>query len=202
MNNIFTTITTSSEDEFDFSGYLNKTGCYEIFKPIFETFGNGDIALAVRIVKFILYAYTPESDLLMERGSTWDKMAKHIFTVLDIPAEYYPEVGQLKSPEVQATIQNWLQYLNEDVWANYITFRDLRWQMITHSLSDVKNSNDQLDIKAKMDAAKNAKELLDMMDSAKKSFVQSDPKLKISVDAVFKAAPKIKDTIGPQTFAK
>ncbi len=198
MTNIYNTIISEREDEFDFIGYLQKVQCLYIFQPVFDKFQ--DITLAVKVIKFILYAYSPDSDLLMEKGGTWDKLAKNIFNVVDIPTDYYDEVWHLKNEAVRESVQNWLEFLNDDNWTNYITFRNLRSQMVQHSLSEIKKGDD-LDIKSKMDAAKYAKELLDMMDAIKGNFVQAVPQLRPSIEALKKATPNKKDTTGPQHYA-
>ncbi len=200
MTNIYNTIVSEREDEFDFMGYLQKVKCVHIFQPVFDEFE--DITLAVKVIKFILYAYTPESDLLMEKGGTWEKLAKNIFNVVDIPTDYYEDVWHLKNVAVRDSAQNWLEFLNDDNWTNYVTFRNLRSQMIQHSLSEIKKG-EELDIKSKMDAAKYAQELLSMMDAIKNNFVQSAPQLKPSIEALKKATVNVvkKDTTGPQHYA-
>jgi len=199
MTNIYNTLASEKEDEFDFIAYLNKVEAYCIFKPVFEDEKFQDITLAVKVLKFIVLAYSPDSDLLMEKGGTWDKLAKTIFTRVDIPSELFEEVWHLKNEAVRQSIQNWVEFLNDDNWTNYITFRNLRSQMITHSLSDIKKG-DELDIKSKMDAAKYAKELLEMMDAIKNNFIQAAPQLKSSMEALKKANIK-KETTGPQHYA-
>lgn len=198
MTNIYNTIISEREDEFDFISYLQKVEAMYIFQPIFDAYE--DITLAVKVLKFILYAYTPESDLLMEKGGTWDKLAKNIFNIVDIPSELHPDVWQLKNEGVRQAAQNWLEFLNDDNWTNYITFRNLRSQMIQHSLSEIKKG-EELDIKSKMDAAKYAQELLAMMDAIKNNFVQAAPQLKPAIEALKKATPNKKDTTGPQHYA-
>ena len=200
MTNIFNTIVSEPEDEFDFVVYLKKVEAYHLFEPIFTDEKFQDITLAVKILKFIAFGFTPDSELLMEKGGTWDKLAKTIFTRVDIPSDLFEEIWHLKNESVRIAIQNWVEFLNDDNWTNYITFRNLRSQMITHSLSDIKKG-DELDIKSKMDAAKYAKELLEMMDAIKNNFVQANPKLKVSMEAVKKANVK-KETTGPQHYAK
>lgn len=197
MNSIYNTITEEREDEFDFVAYLKRSGAYDVFSSVFEYYD--DIIMAIKMVKFIAFAYTPDSELLPEKASTWEKIAKHIFNVVDIPSEFYDDVVNLKNEAVRNAAQEWLRFQNDDNWTNYVTFRDLRFQMIKHSLSDVKKGGED-DIKSKMDAAKYAKELLEMMDATKNNFVQASPKIKASVEALQNA--KVKDTIGPQHFAK
>jgi len=197
VTNIYNTIISEKEDEFDFEQYLKKVDAYEVFQPVFEAYQ--DNALVAKVLKFILFGYSPDSDLLMEKGGTWDKLAKSIFTRVDIPSDYYEDIWHLKNEAVRVSINNWLEFLNDDNWTNYITFRDLRSQMIRHSLSDVKKG-EELDIKSKMDAAKYAKELLEMMDSIKHNFIQAAPQLKVSMDALKKASKK--ETTGPQHYAK
>lgn len=196
MNSIYNTITEEKEDEFDFIAYLKKSGAYEVFSSVFEYYDG--IIMAVKMVKFIAFAYTPDSEMLPEKGGTWDKTAKHIFNAVDIPSEFYDDVVNLKNEAVKTAAHEWLKFQNDDNWINYVTFRDLRYQMVKHSLSEIKKG-EEIDIKSKMDAAKYAKELLEMMDATKNNFVQASPKIKASVEALQKS--KVKDTIGPQHFA-
>ncbi len=202
MTNIFNTIISEPEDEFDFVAYLKKVEAYHLFEPVFIDEKFQDITLAVKVIKFIALAFSPDSELLMEKGGTWDKLAKAIFTRVDIPSDLFEEIWHLKNESVRIVIQNWVEFLNDDNWTNYITFRNLRSQMITHSLSNItKGDSGELDIKSKMDAAKYAKELLEMMDAIKNNFVQANPKLKVSMESVKKANVK-KETTGPQHYAK
>lgn len=176
MTNIYNIVATKAEDEFDYEHWLRNIGAYEVFKPIFEMFD--DKITCIKIVRFIVFSYTPESEFLIEKGSKWESISKRVAEYLDIPSDLYSEVYQLESEAVQTAVTGWLKYQNDDGWTNYCTFRDLRQQMVVHALKPISES---VDLKSKMDAAKYAKELLEMMDSVKNKFVEKAPELKIPV---------------------
>lgn len=198
MVNAFDSIVRLDE-KADFKEYIEKLYLYNIFKPVFDEYP--DIETSRLVIKFILYGFSMESDMLMTAGNIWEKIAKNIFTKLCLPDELYEDVCLLKNVSVQMSMQRWVQFNNEENWSNFVTFRELRRQFISLSLSDLKKSSGEIDIQAKMDAATYARDLLKMMEDSRMSFIMNNPKLKGSVDALNKSM-KQKETLGPQNYAK
>lgn len=180
-----------SEEE-DFEEYLRKLYLIDIFKPILEEFP--DKELFKGIVKFILWGYSMESDVLMTQGNTWGQLSEFIYEKSELPDDrdksdgVYVAVSKLESHSVREAIERWLQLQNNDSWTQYIHFRDLRKQFLGLSLSDMKKSTGEIDIEAKMKAAIYSKELLKMMEDARDGFIQNHPKLRASVEAVNKVS--------------
>ena len=181
-----------SYDEGDdfFDNHLKKLHLFETFKCLLQEFPQKEIFKGV--VHFILYGYSLNSDMLQTTGLTWDKLAKKIFEKTELPEEYYEQVAMLESDSVREAIDRWLIYQNNDQWTQYITYRDLRRQFLSASLFPLPKSKKDEDgegdfnkiktlIEAKMIAATNSESLLKMMEDAKQRFIQTQPKLKISI---------------------
>lgn len=177
---------TKQETEEDFDEYLNKIHLYSVFKPLFAEFN--DIDLIKKIIKFIAFGYSIESDYLMTQGKSWINTSNIIYDECGLPedTEIHNAVAKLQSDGVRDSIENWLRLLNDEAYTNYIHFRDLRKQFLELSLSDMKKNTGEIDIEAKMKAALYSKDLLKMMEEAKQMFVQHHPKLKTSTDALNK----------------
>jgi hypothetical protein len=185
-----------SEEE-DFEEYLRKLYLIDIFKPLLEEFS--DKGLFKGVVKFILWGYSMESDMLMTQGNTWANVSEEIYQKAELPDDrnieeneleeksIYRMVCKLKSFAVRETIERWLNFQNNDNWTQFCHFRDLRKQFLELSLSYLKKSGGEIDIEAKMKAATYSKDLLRMMEDARDGFIQNHPKLRSGVEAVNKA---------------
>lgn len=216
MTNVYADI-ISFETTAGFDDYLKRIHIMDIFKDVFESFPQH----ALKIVKFILYAYSTESEMLVLAGSTWSKTSEKIYNKVGLDPEILDVDMLLEHESTRSAINRWLQFQNEENWTQYITFRDLRSQYLEAALfplpkykSVVKNDDgimiDQNSdayarmnnmIQAKMNAAENSKKLLDMMKEALEKFIQKHPKLKDSVTALDKAGVK-RHTTSVEDFIK
>lgn len=202
MINPYYTITTT--DEANFQDFLTKLNLIEIFRPVLEEFP--DVELFKGIVKFIAWGFSLDSDILNTVGNTWSKVADVIYEKTGLPYDndkedgIYGNVAELKSDGVRLAIEKWLQFQNDENWTQFIHYRDLRRQMLAASLDVLKKASGEVDYTAKMDCAKYSKELLQMMDEAKETFIQNNPKLKGSVEAINKAT-KDRTTRSPASYA-
>lgn len=176
----------NSRDEEDFQETLTKIHLMEIFKCLLDEFP--DAKTFKKVVQFVVWGYSPESEMLFVQGLSWDKLSKKIFDKSCLDECYFEQVALLKSENVQSAIHRWLRFSNDENFTQWATYRDLRRQMLSYSLSEMKKTSGEIDINAKMDAAKYSKELLVMMDDALQTFVQNHPKLKSSISALDKAA--------------
>lgn len=181
MINPFLSITKFSDDE-NFEEYLTKIHLMAIFKPLLDEFD--DKELFKKIVRFIVYGYSLESDYLMTHGKSWVNVSKFIYEECDLPdeGELFEAVADLQSEAVRTSIENWLRLINDEAFTNYIHFRDLRAQFLKLSISNMKKATGEIDIEAKMKAAIYSKDLLKMMEEARETLVQHHPKLKVSTD--------------------
>lgn len=197
MINPYKSVLTFEGD--DFESYLTKIHLIDIFTPVIKAFPEKHIYKA--IINYIVWGYSLESEMLSVNGNSWNKVAPEIFKKTGLSDQFYEEVCELKSPEVQTSIQKWLQFQNDENFTQFVTYRDLRRQFLHLSLSEMKKSTGEIDIKAKMDAAVYSKDLYKMMEDAKQAFIQNSPNLKASIDSLTKVS-KAANTVGPQTFAR
>ena len=133
------------------------------------------------------------------------QIASKIFARTGLDEKYYDEVAGLENENVRLCIDKFLQYQNSESWTQYILYRDLRRQFLSAALfplpkvSKKRNADNEDEIEsdfskmkslieAKFLAATNSNELLKMMDDAKNKFVQTQPKLKVSISELNKVA--------------
>jgi hypothetical protein len=197
MINPYKSVLTYEGDNFE--DYLTKIHLIDIFMPVIKAFPEKHIYKA--IINFIVWGYSIDSEMLSAAGNSWSKVSPEIFNKTGLSDQFYEDVCLIKSPEIQTSIQKWLQFQNDENFTQFVTYRDLRRQFLHLSLSEMKKNTGEIDIKAKMDAAVYSKDLYKMMEDAKQAFIQNSPKLKASIDALNKAV-KTSNTVGPQTFAK
>lgn len=171
-------------EEPDFEEYLKRIHLIKIFEPLLEEFPDKEIFKGV--VKFILFGFSVNSDMLLTQGYTWGNICNKVYERAELPddVEVYEKVANLGSDAVRDTIENWIRFQNDENFCNFTHFRDLRRQFLALSLSDMKKATEEIDIEAKMKAVVYAKDLLKMMEDAKETFIQNHPKLRGSVDAV------------------
>lgn len=170
--------------------FLKERELWEIFEPILKEFGE---AIFPGVVKFILYGYSIESEVLHSTGITWETMSKVIYQKAKLPnnEDLFERIANLKDATVQDVITKWLDFQNNENFTDYINARDLR----KHCLQVSKNADRMKD---RMEAVKNAKECLQMMEEAKSKFVENYDIMKPSLSALKKAK---KNTLGPQDYA-
>ncbi|MEO7048932.1 MAG: hypothetical protein ABI091_26755 [Ferruginibacter sp.] len=174
-------IVSYSGDERIFDEYLKKRHLFDLFKDLLDEFP--DVNIFFGIVKYILYAFTPSSDMLLMNGETFEKTSERIFKKAKLPQSVYGEVALMKSEAVQGAIDRWLQFGNEEEFTNYVNFRSLRREMLSSSVGSILKSTGEQDFEQKMKNAHHAKELLEMMKEALAKYVQNSPKLKNSIKA-------------------
>jgi len=166
-----------------FEDHLVTMRLFDIFKPIYEAYDE-DKEVCKKIVMYIAYAFSLESEFLTTYGGNWDEVSKTIFDHVELEKLYYEDVSLLQSDYVRAAAENWLKFQNEDNWTQYVHYRDLRRQMLIYSLQDLKKSSGEIDIEAKYKAAVYSKDLLVLMQQSFDQFIQNNVKLKTNVDAI------------------
>lgn len=189
MINIYHSIVSYQKD--DFKEHLNRIGVLDIFNPLSKEF-EGKIFNGV--VRFILYGYSVESEILHSTGISWIVMAKIIYEKCELPNddEYFQKIANLKSESVKDVIEKWLSAQNSESFVEYTNARDLRRYCLQQSQTADKT-------KERVDAMKYAKECQAMMEDAKSRFVENYDHLKPSLNALKKE--KQKNTLGPQDYA-
>lgn len=181
MINAYTSIQNYSDEQEAFDEYLKKKYLFDIFKDLLIEFPNVEIFKGV--VKYILWAYSLESEMLLMNGETFEKTSERIFKKTKLPESVYVDVALLESKAVQTAIERWLMWQNEEEFVNYCHFRDLRREMLASSIGSIIKNTGEQDFEQKMKNAYHAKELLEMMKEALAKYVQNSPKLKNSIKA-------------------
>lgn len=178
-------------DKPDLKDYLDSIGI-EAFKPLLKEFS--DQTLFRGAVKFILYAYSLESEVLQTFGTSWITLHKQIYEKAGLPdnENVFDAIANLKSGEVREAIDNWLAFQEHEFFTEYTKARDLRRHCLEQSQTADK-------IKERMDAMKYAKELLAIMEDSKSKFVANYEIMKAPLNALKKE--KQKNTLGPQDYA-
>ena len=178
--------------EGDLKDLINKIGLVDVFKPLLKEFS--DVTLFRGAVKFILMAYSLESEVLHTYGNSWITVYKTIYEKAGLPdnENTFDAIANLKSGDVREAIDNWISFQNSEPWEEYIKARDLRRHCLQQSQTADKT-------KERMEAIKYAKELLLIMEESKSRFVENYEILKPSLNALKKE--KQKNTLGPQDFA-
>lgn len=175
----------------DLKDYLAGIGI-DAFKPLLKEFS--DPTLFRGAVKFILYGYSLESEVLHTYGNSWITIYRTIYEKAGLPDNdnVFDAIANLKSSEVREAIDNWLAFQNNEALVEYTNARDLRRYCLQQSQTADKT-------KERVDAMKYAKECQAMMEDAKSRFVENYDHLKPSLNALKKE--KQKNTLGPQDFA-
>lgn len=172
-------------DEYDYEEYIRRLHLFEIFKDIINEFKDEDNSKEIirGVIKFVLWSYSIESEMLLMNGETFEKTRLRIFKKCELPDRLFEEVALLKSGAVRNCIERWLRFQSHEEFTNYTHFRDLRLEMLSSSIGSIIKSTGEQDFEQKMKNAIHAKELLEMMKESLAKYVQNSPKLKNSIKA-------------------
>lgn len=175
----------------DLKTHLNNLGVSHIFEELSVDF---DEHLFAGVVKYILFGYSLDSEVLHSTGISWSQMSKIIYEKSGLPndSEIYDKVSNLKSDKVKDAIEKWVSLQESENFTEYVNARDLRRYCLQQSQTADK-------IKERMDAMKYAKELLVIMEDSKSKFVANYEIMKAPLAALKKE--KQKNTLGPQDYA-
>lgn len=193
MVNVYDAIVNYSKA--DFKEHLGKLQVFYIFKGLTKEFK--DINTFKGVVKFIVLSYSLESDILHTKGLSWTNQWKQIYAAAGLPEDDKVEekISTIKSDCLREAIELWLNFQSNEQFTQYCHYRDLRKHFLTISQTGEK-------AKERMDAMLYTKELFKLMEEAKAQFVENNPVLKTSMDALPKApVAKVKKTLGPQDYA-
>ena len=143
-----------SYEKDDLQDYLKRVLLFDIFKGVFEEYPD----IAKKVIRFILYAYSMDSEMLSPNGNNWSIVSEQIMEAVGLPKEVYSG-DWMRNPVVLNTIQKWLHWQGNEAWTNFTTYRDLRKEMLASSLSNIKTAGDEINYEQKM---KNAIEHTDV----------------------------------------
>jgi hypothetical protein len=181
-------------------GFLEEIGVDDVFSPLLKEYTEPHVFKSA--ITYILMAYSPDSPAII-MGAEWHKNKQSILE----QAQVEPIVGMyealvlLKNEAVLKTINNWLEFQQQDTFKQLQILKDLRVEMQMASLSDIKKATLEIDYDAKFKCAGYAGELKKMIQDLESELFQSDPKMKDGVKEVRKASSS-QVFAGPEKFAK
>lgn len=184
----------------DWDDYLEKLCLIDIFKDLLKEYP--DKADFTCVVKYILYAYSVESEMLI-LGADWTKTKRRIFEKASIKpqAKFYQDLVLLKNRAVLITIQRWLEFQDMDVFTQLQILKDLRAEMQLTCLTDIKKASGEIDFTQKFLNAQYSNDLKKMIKDLESELIQTSAKLKDSVKE-FRGAKRNAGTFGLESFLK
>lgn len=197
MTEAYSEIIKFEEDGWE--EFLEQICLYEIFKPVISAYQDRDTLK--RVIKYIVYAYSKNSDKII-LGMEWQKNKQQIFEfVLAKPiVGIYEDLVLLKSEEVVSTIHKWLEFQDSDTFKQLQVLRDLRIEMQLSANGSIVKANGEQDYTQKFLNAEYAMKLKVMIKDLETELIQNDMKMKDSVREVKTVKSKV--TVGPETFSK
>ena len=186
--------------EGEWEDYIDRLSLIDIFGPLLKAYPDkGDFTC---VVKYILYAYSVESEMLV-LGADWTKTKRKIFEKASIKPErkFYEDLVHLKNRAVLETIQRWLDYQDDDVFTTLSIMKDLRAEMQLTCLTDIKTAGLEINYDQKYKNAGYSIELKKTIKDLESELIQNSTKLKDSVKE-FREANRSAKSFGLETFMK
>lgn len=186
-------------EEGNWQQFLEDALLMDIFMPVIKEFP--DTQTLKLVIKYIMYAYSPDSDKIV-LGMDWQKNKQKIFEHVLIKPEKssYEDLVLLKNAAVVDTIHRWLKFIDQDSFSQLQVLKDLRVEMQISALSKILKASGEIDYDQKFRNAKYADDLKQMIKDLESELIQNNQKLKDAVKEVRIA--KSKFTVGPETFSK
>jgi hypothetical protein len=188
-----------SYEENNWEEYLDRILLIHVFSPVIKEYSNRDTLRGV--IRYIAYAYSVDSDKII-LGRDWKKNKQEIFEFVLIKPESksYEDLVLLKNEAVVESIHRWVDFQQNESFAQLQILKDLRVEMQISCLSEIKKSSGEIDYSQKYLNATYANELKTMIKDLESELIQNNQKLK---DAVKEArVAKSSFTISPATFSK
>lgn len=196
INSYFSVVNCKDEN---FEDYLNVINLLRIFEPIFNEYE--DKPLCKQIVMYIAYTHTLESNKISVGGDR-RKECHQVFKDLIIDEEYYEDLVLLKSDAVVKSVQMWMRYQDSNQIEYLFTLKNAYVQQQAAALNSLpKSTGIGIDFDQKQRCIEHMTELKKMIKDAESELQQNHEKLKEAYQDV-KKATKIKNTVGPESFAK
>lgn len=175
----------------DFEEYLNTLMLIDIFDDLIKAYRH-DKPLLLQITKYIVFVYSLESKHVvigMEWKDNKDRISEYVF----LPNSVYPDVVELKSPVIVATISRWLQHQDNEVYSELMRLKDLRLEL-QKSYSDI-----TVDINQRVKNVEHSENISERIKKLQSELIQNSIKLKDAAAEVRKAQKK--QTFGAEKFA-
>lgn len=186
--------------EGDWEQYLDRIAVLDIFGPLLKEYPDpGDFSA---VVKYILYAYSVESEMLAI-GADWIKTKRKIFEKVSLKPErsIYEDVIHLKNQTVLETIKRWLDYQDNDVFEQLQIMKDLRAEMQMTCLTSIRKSGGEIDFDQKYKNAEYSVALKKSIKDLESELIQNSALLKDSVKE-YREAKRGTQSFGWETFMK
>lgn len=199
MISAYNSLITYKEGEWE--DYLEKLCLIDIFSPLLKAYP--DKGHFSSVVKYILWAYSVESDMLVI-GSDWLKTKRKIFEKACVKPEghFYEELVLLKKPEVIDTIQKWLEFQDNDLFAQIQILKDLRVEMQISCNSPIRKSSGEIDFSQKFLNAQYSMDLKKMIKDLESELIQNNPQLKDAIKDFKDVKKSAGKSVGMETFFK
>lgn len=195
MINSYFEVVNSNDD--DFGDYLSRINLFRIFESIFEEYE--EMELCKKIILYIAYSHTLESSKISVGGDR-RKECHQIFKDLKIPDEHYDDVVLLKGDAILKAVQLWMRNQDSRQIEYLFTLQNAYVQQQAAALKDIRKSTGEIDFDQKQRCIEHMTELKKMIKDAESELQQNHEKLKEAYQDI-KKATKVKNTIGPESFA-
>jgi hypothetical protein len=183
----------------DWQDFLDRYMLLDIFMPVLQKYGNP--ADAKVIIKYIVYAYSVQSDKI-HLGVDWLANKKKIFEyVMAKPVKgIYEALVHLQCEAVLQSVRNWVDYQENEVFTQLQVMRDLKVEMQISSGTKILKSSGEVDYDQKAKNIEHALSLRDKIKELEAELIQNNPKLKEAVREIRQTKTKV--NIGPEHFSK
>lgn len=195
MINSYSEILSYSGD--DWEDFLTKILLIDIFKDLLPLFKDKEaLTQAIRYI-VVCYSRHSEADII---GDDWLQVKKRIFDNTLLPKEYFEDLVLLKNRVIIETIQRWIDFQDESVYANICSLRDLMIEMRLSSNSNLKKTDGiTTDYDQKFKNAEYVQDLQKMIKDLESELIQNDIKLKEGVRELKRA--KNNSSLGIERYA-
>lgn len=187
-------------EDGEWQDYLEKIALIDIFGGLLKEYPDkGDFKC---IVRYILLAYSVESDMLV-LGADWTKTKRKIFERCGIKPEkkFYEDLVHLKNRKVLEAIHKWLEYSDEDTFTQICILKDLRVEMQMTCLSDIKKASGELDFDQKYRNSQYSVDLKKSIKDLESELIQNSVLLKDSIKE-YREGKKSAKSFGMETMLK
>lgn len=178
MINAYSQIVSYEEDNFQ--DFLDRLELIDIFMPVIKAYSDKQIAKAV--IKYIVYCYSVNSEKVTQ-GDDWGRNKKRIFEScmfppVSAPINYYNDMVHLQSEAVVASARKWIDFQDNDTFAELMMLKDLRFQLMVSATADIKNAAMEINYEQKHKNALHVVELNEIIKNTEARLLQNIPTFK------------------------
>lgn len=173
----------------DFEDYLTTILLAKVFEELIKVFKDkkDDLRKAIR---YIVWCYSKQSEHII-LGDDWLLNKERVFKKSNLSEDYYKDIVLLQNNPVVVTIQKWIEFQDNNVYANLCSLKDLMIEMRLSSNSSIKKTDGvNIDFDQKFKNAGYVRELQKMVDDLEQELIQNDMKLSEGVKELKRAGKK------------